>query len=277
VPPPAAETAETATDGTALLRAICKFPADDDPRLQYADWCSENGREEYGEFIRLQIELARMKHPDKHYHWNGRKDCDGCRAKPLRERERALWPSVSQQVIPTDLHGAVFGDDATMAQPTEEFNANARVVVRRGFVSEVRLPCAAFVGGHPCGRCGGSGSVLGPMPTSSSTGPHVCPACKGKRTVNGLAAALFAAHPVVSVSLVDKEPHWHGKGWAWYNPGRSRKSADVPTAAEAPAELLKPLRMEGDRFVLYASQEIAREAMSRAAVAFGRAKAGLEG
>ena len=44
------------TDGDALLRAICENPAEDTPRLVYADWLQENGRAERAEFIRLQCE-----------------------------------------------------------------------------------------------------------------------------------------------------------------------------------------------------------------------------
>ena len=36
--------------------AICEHPAEDTPRLVYADWLQENGRPERAEFIRLQCE-----------------------------------------------------------------------------------------------------------------------------------------------------------------------------------------------------------------------------
>jgi uncharacterized protein (TIGR02996 family) len=44
------------SDGEALFRAICEHPAEDTPRLVYADWLDENGRPERAEFIRLQCE-----------------------------------------------------------------------------------------------------------------------------------------------------------------------------------------------------------------------------
>lgn len=44
------------SDGDALFRAVCENPADDTPRLVYADWLEENGRVERAEFIRLQCE-----------------------------------------------------------------------------------------------------------------------------------------------------------------------------------------------------------------------------
>lgn len=54
------------TEATAFLRAICDRPDDDDPRLVYADWLDERG-DPRGEFIRLQIELARLlpDHPHR--------------------------------------------------------------------------------------------------------------------------------------------------------------------------------------------------------------------
>jgi uncharacterized protein (TIGR02996 family) len=49
------------SDETALLAAIRAAPADDAPRLVYADWLDEHGRPERAEFIRVQCELARHK------------------------------------------------------------------------------------------------------------------------------------------------------------------------------------------------------------------------
>lgn len=44
------------SDGDALFRAVCENPADETPRLVYADWLEENGHAERAEFIRLQCE-----------------------------------------------------------------------------------------------------------------------------------------------------------------------------------------------------------------------------
>jgi uncharacterized protein (TIGR02996 family) len=48
------------SDGEALFRAICEEPWEDTPRLVYADWLDENGDPARAEFIRVQIELARV-------------------------------------------------------------------------------------------------------------------------------------------------------------------------------------------------------------------------
>jgi uncharacterized protein (TIGR02996 family) len=43
-----------------LLRAICASPSDDLPRLAYADWLEEHDDTARAEFIRVQLELARI-------------------------------------------------------------------------------------------------------------------------------------------------------------------------------------------------------------------------
>jgi uncharacterized protein (TIGR02996 family) len=48
------------SEAYALLRDICENPADDGLRLVYADWLEENGQPERAEFIRIQIERARL-------------------------------------------------------------------------------------------------------------------------------------------------------------------------------------------------------------------------
>ncbi len=63
------------SDRDALLRAIIDNPAEDTPRLVFADWLDENDEPERAEFIRLQIELARS----------------GNKAKKAQLRERELW------------------------------------------------------------------------------------------------------------------------------------------------------------------------------------------
>jgi uncharacterized protein (TIGR02996 family) len=47
------------SDHDALLWAICESPADDLPRLVFADWLEENGQPERAAFVRAQVELAR--------------------------------------------------------------------------------------------------------------------------------------------------------------------------------------------------------------------------
>jgi uncharacterized protein (TIGR02996 family) len=48
------------TEPDPLLAAVLAAPDDDAPRLVYADWLDEHGRPERAQFIRLQVELARL-------------------------------------------------------------------------------------------------------------------------------------------------------------------------------------------------------------------------
>lgn len=50
----------THPDSAALLRTICERPDDDFARLVFADWLEEGGETERSEFIRVQIELAKL-------------------------------------------------------------------------------------------------------------------------------------------------------------------------------------------------------------------------
>jgi uncharacterized protein (TIGR02996 family) len=65
------------TEPDPLLRAVCEHPAEDAPRLVYADWLEETGRPERAEFIRVQVERARLP-------------ADDSRQEDLRERDFAL-------------------------------------------------------------------------------------------------------------------------------------------------------------------------------------------
>ena len=47
-----------------FLAAVCAAPADDTPRLVYADWLDDHDHPDRAEFIRVQIRLDRAKSPD---------------------------------------------------------------------------------------------------------------------------------------------------------------------------------------------------------------------
>jgi uncharacterized protein (TIGR02996 family) len=68
------------SDEKALLSAIWEHPHEDTPRLVYADWLDEHEQPERAEFIRVQIELARLGEWD-----------DSPRKAELERREKQLW------------------------------------------------------------------------------------------------------------------------------------------------------------------------------------------
>src|SRR5438874_13842040 len=69
----------------AFLRAILDNPDDDLPRLIYADWLDEHGEAARAEFIRVQIERARLPAD------NGRQDALAAREKNLLIRHGPEW------------------------------------------------------------------------------------------------------------------------------------------------------------------------------------------
>jgi uncharacterized protein (TIGR02996 family) len=78
------------TDRDALLRAIYEAPDDDAPRLIYADWLDENVDPRQAEFIRVQVEMARLPISER-------------KESPLFVREQELWREIRRwRFLPVD-------------------------------------------------------------------------------------------------------------------------------------------------------------------------------
>ncbi len=106
----------------ALTAAVIASPADDLPRLVYADWCDENGQPERAEFIRVQCALAR---PD---------GLPADRLADLRIREQTLL----------DVHGeAWLAPLRGRGEPL--FSPRTHGQFHRGFVETVWMPAAEFL------------------------------------------------------------------------------------------------------------------------------------
>jgi uncharacterized protein (TIGR02996 family) len=73
------------THDDAFLAGIIESPDDDAPRLIYADWLEEHGREERAEFIRVLCELARLGEDDP------RRGELGARERELLARHEQTW------------------------------------------------------------------------------------------------------------------------------------------------------------------------------------------
>src|SRR5947209_685613 len=98
----------------AFLGDIAQHPEDDAPRLVFADWLEEHGREARAEFIRAQCALARMD--------------DGDERRPDLEARQA-------QLLPAHRKG--------WAGPLRHWAR--RWEFRRGFVEGVTLPAEVFL------------------------------------------------------------------------------------------------------------------------------------
>jgi uncharacterized protein (TIGR02996 family) len=214
-----------------FLRAIIDKPADDAPRLVYADWLDETGRSGWAEFIRVQCELAAQRDPAKR---PAASEANDRRQDWLERRERELL--LYERCKGWLPEGFTVGNDHFGPWGTNTREA----VFRRGFVAEVRAPLAALVGGR-CERCEGRGVVglreAAPLPLGIN-----CPACSvtGTGRTPGILRALVRAQPVTKVVATDKRPNrtyredGGGECWCWWAPGNgpevSRLPADVWSA-----------------------------------------------
>jgi uncharacterized protein (TIGR02996 family) len=186
------------TDESALLAAVLAAPADDLPRLVYADWleehagtvkcracidgdsivtafkkcavCSGSGRvpnnfAERAEFVRVQCEIAsitvELKDADSPPDLSdecGTEGCDCSKRTTLRRRERELWPVV-REAIRRGLNERFPGEWCIHIESLGPIvEDTTAAIVRRGFVEEVRCTLAAFLG-EPCGLCRGDGQI----------------------------------------------------------------------------------------------------------------------
>jgi uncharacterized protein (TIGR02996 family) len=107
--------AQTDPIRTAFLQTIRETPADDTPRLIYADWLEDHGEPDRAEFIRTQVRSNTLDD------YSPEREELEARAKVLLAAHRTAWV---RELPPWARHTAVF---------------------RRGFVAEVRCTSAKLV------------------------------------------------------------------------------------------------------------------------------------
>lgn len=106
------------TEHDAFLRAIRDHPADDTARLVFADWLADRGDPDRGDFIRIEVELARRDPDDE-----------------AAERRRPALFARRAELLKAHRQGWI-----------EPFLPHARdVKFERGFVSEIEAPADAFL------------------------------------------------------------------------------------------------------------------------------------
>jgi uncharacterized protein (TIGR02996 family) len=234
------------TDGDHLYRAILANPADDTLRLAYADWLDENGDPARAEFTRVQCRLASpfaflTCTPVCSQEYGHAPPCELGLVGDLRRREQRLFGRHAH------LDWFVFpGFQAALSSELPTVARGSWLVVERGFVSEVRLPAAAFLGGVY------------------------------ERRITGLAGDLFAAHPITKVVLTNKSPEETPSGWSWFDHGFADDSATITpdlfrhlSDTDGAQPGLLSARMT------FATREAALDALSVALVAYGRRAAML--
>ncbi len=315
----------TSTDEAAFIRAVCLNPADDTARLVYADWLEEqggdrecgcarlagagygtpkracpacsgtgrvsNGFAERAEFIRVQVELEKM-----------RLDNDGkypmclpnhgplCQCT-LRRRERELLAQHWGQWRPAIL--STVGDTIVCRNLVPEADdvpmaGDVAIEFRRGFVYSVSAPLAVLFGG-PCGVCNGVSPRVQLMGADGPSAVLNCPDCSGTGTTPGVAAELWRSQPVQRMALVGKEPYGpdENDGWcSWFSARFMDETIAERDGNTIPDRLFD--LMAGGELVrggnhLTSDEDICRfptraaalDVLSAAAVALGRERAGL--
>ena len=117
------------TDADALLRSVLAHPADDLPRLVYADYLDETGdpiQASRAEFIRVQCELGRLEARP------GQADYD--LLLQLRTRERVLQSKFGEAWL-----------DPLRQRGEPLFSPRSHGLFRRGFVEVVWMPAGQFL------------------------------------------------------------------------------------------------------------------------------------
>lgn len=121
-----------------LLDDIIANPADDVPRLIYADWLEDHGQDERAEFIRVQIDEM-TKHTCKCapalFVSPG---CPTCKlVKPMRSRNRSLLTKLADAFRPQ----VPWSWSVSIFTPTRD---TPRSIIRRGFLAEVHAPLSVL-------------------------------------------------------------------------------------------------------------------------------------
>lgn len=211
------------TTHDALLAAVLAAPEDDLPRLVFADHLEgELGQPERAEFIRVQVELAKLHQQPCSVAsgaWigplrSGRGHvaewpnsppgrcamplnefggglCRKCEAIPrLQRREQELWEGVIHERIRNTLPRATSrGYWCVHRDADGKLGPAQAVVARRGFVDEVSCTLADWYSGVQC-SCG-----VGLQQT------YDCRRCGGVGRFAAIGPAVVRSHPVTRVVL----------------------------------------------------------------------------
>lgn len=253
------------SDRELLLFAILAEPAEDTPRLVYADFLQEQGEDDLAKFIRIQCEISRLRSADNPECTSGSATwCPVCGDCTCASREESMSdpgcplhdPDNSQHdlrghadylaykdgelfyVLPFD---EIIGANKPLQglrRSTEELalcGLSRKGLVTRGFVSRIEMRCEAFLSHAP---------------------------------------AIFAAHPVTEARISDKRPYYNGCEYCFYRESRTRPSQHVPTVAIIPDALFSAIwgnvRLKG-----FAASTDGERCLAGGAVAYGRTLAGL--
>lgn len=267
------------TDSTldAILRAIFAEPAEDTPRLAYADRLDEiagdmpnpEAARARAEFIRVMVEYARL---DSHDHGRNRRhsmNCDVCEQRAVvAKRERELWVTAdgNRWVAAPCLEGFDFRllpDDLDQSTGRPHLKC---CYYSRGFVAGVTLPAAdwlacgdAILAAHPVVRVeltspidwyqDGNGAVVlhdGQHPRRVGDNRRVCQRAKSRpgelQTVPKMLSEEWPRIPADGWALPPADPlPMRGAGAVidGRRVGSARWSIETPRAVVAPGQRIR--------------------------------------
>lgn len=271
-------TATTETE-VMLMQAVLEAPGDDGPRLVLADDLNEVGEHDKAAFIRYQI-LKPTRPPDGSYGCecnapNARPPCSVCVDLTEEEWQESQDKESVRKAWDSEYLTAWYKCTDFESKEVAEVNGvKVKTTISRGFVDEIECTAAEWVGG-PCDMRQLYGDNGG-WPWHDGPDPKGCPTCGGSGRVEGIARQVCERWPVTRVRLTDKEPLSETTRFAWY----SRVRSDRRNTIEEPLwDLLAGFIKYGDGnpFLLkwYPSRDAAQNALSLAAVNYGRDLAGL--
>lgn len=226
------------TDDQDFIDAICDTPEDDGPRHIYADYLDTRGNHERAEFVRVQIELANLALSPAEQSLS--KEGLGRHAALRRREHKLLYPTVGVH----DEYVGHRGGDGTHQKWFElPLLLGMKHKVTRGFISKVNLAMADFM-------------------------QH--------------AEAIFRRNPIEMVEISDRAPEEHTlpmeHDFFWVVHPYPNGIEDDDRRHFLPWDLWELLDgrktspSPRGRAARYETEKEANEALSRACVAFGRAK-----
>lgn len=186
---------------TQCLLTVLANPADDGPRLVYADLLEECGQCDRAEFIRMQVELA-AEH----------QVLGNCRAwrdeNDEMDMDCGCCPACQLRILADELlavHEAEWLAEEMGLIWVVKNIPPVKVAWKRGFVSQIECTLAVWRG-RTCERCSGKGWI-GYHSDDPERGGDSCPTCHGVGRTGGIGPQLVRRAPVEAVVVTDKRPH----------------------------------------------------------------------
>lgn len=298
------------TERDALLRAVLADPADDTVRLAFADWLDENGESERAEFIRVQVELAKLESIDL-----GEvnpigpptpSDLHTLIVQSNRVTDQALHHTVRycDQGTTVPQFGkivSISGEYVGLPRPDRVAVTVARLSGWEGLPREKELrkrERELLAAGNAKQWLGALNGLRPWWSEMKGCGWQVLPdgAVYAEFTRGFVsrvtltqadflrhAGGIFAAHPVTAVTLSDREPDVRAgmrginDDWFdWFPPGTEDRYARARLSEDLWWALLRTRGVVREPYCLgHETRDLALAALSAACVAYGRELAGL--